>query len=201
MLFYFTCFRCSVRATNTIWPPLFNASAENTASLPPSFSDGPPLSWQHAMAQLLLGFSWMAVLAVWVSGLLFPSNIEPSLRTCNTQQSTEASRFACVSIWLYFVFVLICVSLSAACYLKHLLVWYQQVMCHHLCATTLVCAVYRNSFIFSFRFYFTTFISHSLYQLLWFITTTCWAEIRNLSLGLSILLHPTLLNLQSLCKM
>lgn len=55
-------FQFCVRATNTIWPPLFKASetAKNTTSLLPSFSDRPPLSWQHAMAQHLLGFSWMA---------------------------------------------------------------------------------------------------------------------------------------------
>lgn len=60
MFDFFTRFYFSVRATNTIWPPLYKASAENTTSLLPSLSDRPPLSWQHAMAQHLLGFSWMA---------------------------------------------------------------------------------------------------------------------------------------------
>lgn len=55
-------FSISIRVTNTIWLPIFEApqTAENTTSLQPPFSDRPLLSWQHDMAQHLLGFSCMA---------------------------------------------------------------------------------------------------------------------------------------------
>lgn len=50
----------------------------------------------------------VTVLAVWVSGPLFPTNILPFLRTCNTQQFKDQSRFAFVSSWLHFVCLLVC---------------------------------------------------------------------------------------------
>lgn len=48
---------------------------ENTTTLLPSFSDRPPLSWQHAMAQHLLGFSWMAIDCISCPGV--PSPVSP----------------------------------------------------------------------------------------------------------------------------
>lgn len=75
---FFNRFRFSVRATNTIWPPLSKAAAENTISLLPSFSDRPPLSWQHAMAQHLLGFSWMASDCISCVGIRSPLSPQTS---------------------------------------------------------------------------------------------------------------------------
>lgn len=67
----------------------------------------------------------VTVLAVRVFGPLSPTNILLSLRTCNTQQSTEQSRSAFVSAWIYFVYVYwsVCLCLQQKCYPKDFLIW------------------------------------------------------------------------------
>lgn len=108
-----------MRATNTIWPPLCKSSqtTENTTSLLPSFTDRPPLSWQQAMAQQLLGFSWMASDCISCPGSRSPlSHKHPALS--ENMQHTSVFRAIkvcfCLCLNILCACALVCGSLSAA---------------------------------------------------------------------------------------
>lgn len=118
-LVFFTLFQFSVRATNTIWPPFFRASqtAENTTSLLPSFSDRPPLSWKQAMAQQLLGFSWMASDCIRCPGSQSPLSHKHPAHSENLQQAAVYRAIKvcfCLRLNILYVCVSVCGSLSAA---------------------------------------------------------------------------------------
>lgn len=117
--FFPTHFQFSACATNTIWPPFFKTSptAENTASLLPSLSDRPPLSWQHAMAQHLLGFSWMASDCISCLGIRSPlSHKHPTLAENMQHTAVYRAIEVCLCLRLNILCggVSVCVSLSAA---------------------------------------------------------------------------------------
>lgn len=177
-------------ATNAIWPPFFKAShiAENATSLLPPFSDGPPLSWQHAMAQHLLGFSWMASDCISCPGIQSPlSHKHPALS--ENLQHTEAYRaievYRCLRLFKLCLFVLLCVF---------------------VCSWNATQRTFSSEKQVTYRGFYTNFcfwclqkqfhldisqLSHNFYQLLWFIATTFWAKILNLSSVHLILPHPT----------
>lgn len=88
-----------------------------TTSLLPSFSDRPPLSWQHGMAQHLLGFSWMASDCISCPGIRSPlSHKHPALS--ENLQHTAVYRAIevcfCLCLNVLCVCVSVWVSLSAA---------------------------------------------------------------------------------------
>lgn len=170
---FFTHVKFSVRATNAIWPPLFKTSpaAENTTTLLPSFSDRPPLSWQHAMAQHLLGFSSMASDCISCPGIRSPlSHKHPALS--ENLQHTAAYRAIevclCLHLNILCVRIVVCVFVCSRNATQRTFSSHNSKSCATafvLISQVILCTEAVSYFLLGCH---STFIFHNLYQLLWF---------------------------------